>query len=275
MTALPMAWNHYLTLSSGNFLTGAVSFIYLVLCLSAMLVRCLSKRLDALYVLFYLLILFIWPFTINDRFLHPVAFLLMVQPILYVITQFGESNGQRYGIFAILTMLTATAIWADIDIWRKREAAVRDMPQIANAYHYYHQPGKGVTQVKGYSSQQVIIRESAKLVGKEEIVATAKAPFFALLSDRHAVNAYSRRGLGYFACDLYQKNATWLYLSGVTTYSSPEGLALFDKVKFLSEQQFFFRDDDKQLAGIMLKLDRTKLANETRRFKQECRKASS
>ena len=79
------SWNHYLSLSHSSVWFFIFSYGLFLLCLIGLSLRLYQRKLDAVYLVFYLAILVTWRFPEEmTRFLHPIVFLLILQPVLYL-----------------------------------------------------------------------------------------------------------------------------------------------------------------------------------------------
>ena len=78
------SFNHYLSLTNSSVWFFLFSFALLLLCLIALGLRLSQFKADAIYLVLYLAVLAIWPYPKEmTRFLHPIMFLLILQPAVY------------------------------------------------------------------------------------------------------------------------------------------------------------------------------------------------
>ncbi len=219
---LPNAWSVYLAgpLSSpgwiiANGLCFACLFFYT--CRAAIM-----KNLAALTALMMLVIVLLWPYPTDYRFIHALVPLMLTQGLT-------ASRGMRMLIFG--SIFTAAAV-AQAEIFERRLSA--EFGQ-AHQLEYYllKDRQEAVERANTYRSIEQFLSASAQVIPENSRVATVKPTLYALISERAAVALTSDHTRFESLCQLKSDNVTHLLISPLTSGYNELGLGQTQPLKSL------------------------------------------
>jgi hypothetical protein len=233
------AFNHYLSLSNPNAWFFLFSLLVLILCMVALALRLSRFKPDAIYLMFYLVIVTIWPYPEEmTRFLHPVMFLLLLQPaIVFTSPAGGRQKPFTLGVTLLVAgLLFLNSLYVQASMVQLRELARASKPEIANSYHYYADPvrERGEQTATYHASLMSAMVGSAAHIPVEDVVASVKHSNFAILANRQAVALSMLVSRPQQLCNLKQKNVNAIFLSQLTTAQNNKGIALREEYDSIS-----------------------------------------
>ncbi len=186
------SWNHYFSLSHSSVWFFIFSYGLFLLCLIGLSLRLYQRKLDAVYLVFYLAILLIWRFPGEMmRFLHPIVFLLILQPVLY----FLNLARTRYpvpiktSVITVILILIVNSIIIQRQLLELRDVSRKKFPSIAHAYEYYNFPINDERKQISFTYKQIMryMTISSERIPIDSVVASVKHTNYAILADRKAV----------------------------------------------------------------------------------------
>lgn len=261
---LPYAWNQYFSLSFG--LSYFPIFLLAILCLTQIcaVIRAVERKLDALYICFYFLILIFWPFPVDDRFLHPIVALLLLQPLFLA----GEIDRHAirkpllviYSLSMVLILLNA--LFAQ-SVLLERKLWTRDHnPQIGNYRDFYRQPdtGKAIENAE-FIGKMIQQAQYLKTVLPESAVVSANKPvFIALLTDRTTVPLKMDITVEQQLCNLQLKGVDYVLFSQLITDYTMGGLDAESEYQDFIQERNVIREGEEHVATLV-RLDKEALVN--------------
>lgn len=219
LASVPGAWYQVLAGPAQNLFAWLLVMPALVIVLFCTLRRAASGRADALYCLAYLLILLLWPFPTDDRFLQPIILLLLAQALL-------ATPKIAIGLYAMLllplclgqTVIVQRAIDADTN-----ERHSRDYYQLAAL------PASELLAAQ-YAGIYQQMKTSGGMLTEENTVASVKPAFYALLAQRKAVwlRATAQTGLD---CRALHEDVTHLFITPLVSGYNTTGLGAAEEYK--------------------------------------------
>ncbi len=269
------SWNHYLSLSHPNIWFFLFSFGLFLLCLIGLSLRLYQRKLDAVYLVFYLVILVIWRSPDQmTRFLHPIVFLLILQPVLY----FTSISKTRYpalikmSLLTVILTLIANSIIIQGRLLAQRDAARNTNPGIAHSYEYYDTPApefgtKIASAFTAVTSSMTILAQRIPVHG---VVATVKHANYSVLTDRRAVNLSAIVPHLQQLCNLKIKDVYAVFLSGLTTKFNQEGIELLEQYRGISSEVWMLGGEGSEHLAYGLVVDKTKLDSELAKEGYNC-----
>lgn len=258
------SWNHYLSLSHPNVWFFQFSYGLLLLCLIGLGLRLYQRKLDAVYLMFYLAILIIWRYPEEMmRFLHPIVFLLILQPVLY----FASISRTRYSaliktsLMAVILTLITNSIIIQGRLLEQRDAARDTKPDVAHSYEYYDSPSRefGRDIAIAYTSVMSTMTISAQRIPVHGVVATVKHANYSILADRRAVNLVAIVPYPQQLCNLKIKDVDAVFFSGLTTKFNKEGISLLEQYRDISSDVWKLAGEGGEHIAYGLIVDRRKL----------------
>ncbi|MEE8496189.1 MAG: hypothetical protein V3S21_06880 [Xanthomonadales bacterium] len=270
------SWNHYLSLSHPNLWFFLFSYGLFLLCLIGLGLRLYQRKLDAAYLMFYLAILVIWRYPEEMmRFLHPIVFLLILQPVLYFASTFRTRCPTliKTSLIAVILTLITNSIIIQGRLLERRDAAKNTRPDIAHAYEYYDSPSRefGMNIAKAYTSVMGSMTNSAQRIPVHGVVATIKHANYSILADRRAVNLVAIVPYPQQLCNLKIKNVDAVFLSGLTTDFNKEGIGLLEQYRGISSEVWMLEGEGGEHIAYGLIVDRKKLDSQIEKEGYNCR----
>jgi len=270
LNRLPLAWNHYFSLTHDHVYFFIFSLTLLVLCAYSIFCRVAQLKVDAIYIVFYVLILLVWPYYIDARFLHPVIFLILLQPLLHVRKAQLSQTGKAIRL-VLLTGLTVNSLIFQYELLRIYDWAENNEPQIAHSYELYNDlssilnspegsvRNRGASLALGSAMTLQAMEQSASSVPKENRVATIKPAFYAIASNRVAVHMISRKSLGAQFCQLKLQEATHVFISNMADSYNPFGLELYNHYKPVLAKTHPIKNTQDSVEAVIADLDHRKI----------------
>jgi len=269
------SWGHYLSLNHTNFWFFIFSYILLVFCLFGLILRLRQRKLDALYIVFYLFILLIWPHPGEmTRFLHPIVFLLLLQPIVFFMTdpKIGSHMEVKYVLAVVVLAFTVNSTFIQLRMKKQREAAQNSSLDLSHSYEFYDFPSQasGIYQAISFATITKYIKNSVKHVQPNDVVATVKHVNYSLLTDRRAVNLSTIVSDIQQFCNLKVKDVDLVFLSDLTTGFNREGSAKWEKYKEISSNIWKESVNEQMGATYSVAIDKEKLNSKLEESGYDC-----
>jgi hypothetical protein len=261
------SWSHYFSLSYSNIWFFLSSFSLLIFCLIGLGFRLLQRKLDAIYLMFYFAILLIWPnpdqFT---RFLHPVVFLLLLQPILY----FAGNSHIRHPLLvktvlvSVALILITNSIIVQARLLEQRGTVMDLDPELTHSYEFYDSPSRefGLMRALHFTDIMKYMAASAQHVPIHGVVATVKPVNYAILADRRAVNLVALVPQMQQLCNLKIKDVDVVFLSALTTKFNREGRTNLEKYRGVSSDVWTATSNGGEGMAYSVVIDKMKLDSE-------------
>ena len=269
------AWSHYLALNHTNFWLFLFSYTLLILCLTGLVLRLLQRKLDALYVTLYIFILLIWPHPGEmTRFLHPIVFLLFIQPVFYCT---GNANFRSQLIVKMTLVVFILALIVNSFVIQTRMLAQRGATQSANldlshAYELYDFPSRdaGLYQATSFAMTKKYMKMSAQYVPPEGVVATVKHVNYSILTDKRAVNHVGVVSDLQQLCNLKIKGVDLIFLSDLTTGFNQEGYTQWEKYRDISSDIWKAPVMNNESVAYSIAIDKSKLNSKLEKAGYNC-----
>jgi hypothetical protein len=258
------SWNHYLSLTHSNIWFFLFSYSLLLLCLIGLGLRLLQRKLSAVYLMLYISILFVWPYPGEmTRFLHPIVFLLILQPVCYyadnhrIRDQFLVKSAL---VIAILTLIINSII-IQAHMLEVRDAVGKFDPNLAYRYEIYGSPSRqfGFQTATAFSDVTKSMIESAQHVPAQSVVATVKPTNYSILTERRAINLVTTVPHSQQLCNLKVKDADAIFLSDLTTEFNWEGRKQLETFRSISSNVWTLEVGGNSRVAYLVVIDKTKL----------------
>lgn len=260
------SWSEYFALTSIAAPSFLLSYLLLMICTTGLILRAARLRLDAIYILFYLGIILIWPFPDEmTRSLHPIAILLLVQPVILLSERdYLKKKGIAYAVVGMGSILIAHSAFIHAGMLGMKKRAEPDFPQLAHSPEYYlaTPENEGEELARFYVLITELMAGSVERIAEDSVVAAVKHDQYALLVDRRAVTLSGSVSLEQQLCNLKVKDVDMVFLSNLVTPLNRMGPTLYQPYeKFTSEVWPMATTDGSETAYIM-QLDKSALAEE-------------
>jgi hypothetical protein len=219
LASLPGAWYQVIAGPAQNILAWLIGILSLVTVLFYTLRRAAGGAADALYCLAYLMILLLWPFPTDDRFLQPIILLLLAQPLLA-----ARNIGIGLGTVLLLPLCLGQSVIVQ-----------RAIAADANEHHsrdYYHQAALPTSQLLAvqYAAIYRQMAASGAMLGDEDTVASVKPAYYALLAQRKAVPLRAPKAPE-MACRELPGQVSHLFFSALVSGYNTAGLDAIEAYK--------------------------------------------
>lgn len=269
------SWSHYLSLTHTSFWFFLYSYGLLSFCVIGLGLRLAQRKLDAVYVLIYLLIILIWPHP-NEmtRFLHPIAFLLILQPFLHFTSSPKTSDRLmvKSALVIAIMILIGNSTIIQMRMQEQRALALNSSPDLSHSYEYYDFTSRelGLTRALIFANVTKYITSSAQHIPVHSVVAAVKHINHAILTDRRTVNLVAAVSGLQQLCNLKIKDVDFIFLSALTTGFNKEGLSLLKKFKNISSATLTVKGRDGEDVAYNLVIDKAKLNLELEKAEYNC-----
>ena len=270
------SWNHYFSLSHSSVWFFIFSYFLILISLIGLSLRLYQRKLDAVYLAFYLTILLIWRFPEEmTRFLHPIVFLVILQPVLY-FTNLGRIRYTfpiNMSIIAIILILIVNSIIIQGQLLELRDVARKNFSNIAHAYEYYSFPTNDEKKriATLFAHLMRYMAASSERIPIDSVVASVKHTNYAILADRKAVQLAGVVTHLQQLCNLKIKNVDVVYLSPLTNSFNKRGMSMIEQYQSISSEVWSMRGEDGQVFSYVLTLDRAKVDSELLAEGFECK----
>jgi len=262
--AMLSGWVNYISPGVTNLFLLLFSYALLGFCIVATLIRASALKLDAIYILFYLGILVLWPYPAEMlRFLHPVMMLLLIQPVFFVHAQ-TESQAlpalKLLNVSFIVLLLINSLIFQNHFIELKN-AARKDHPTIVHAREYYAVPDRNEAIHKASTFQDIlrVMASTADIIPESSKVASDQHATLTVLADRAAVNLSSIVPPLQQLCNVKTAEVEFVFISGLTNSYNPMGIKLFDSYDNIASFNWSIKDSSGNPRAYVLQMDREKI----------------
>jgi len=161
-----------------------------VICLAGTFRRAYLKQIDGIYVLFYFLLLMLWPFSLEaKRFLYVILPILLFHGFELIDYLFRRFSLRKILIHAYLLMIALVAFPATGLIFNRMALAAHDENKMyANSYDWYSDADLDSARKK-IRSHLLLVRswkKVSKIVPEDECVYHVDAPSLMLYADRRS-----------------------------------------------------------------------------------------
>ncbi len=273
ITNLPYAWSHYINLSVHNPFSPIFALVMLCVAQICVVVRAVTLKLDALYICLYFLILVFWPFPINDRFIHPVVVLLLLQPLL-LVAQSKKPAIRKLGLVAYSTsmvLLLAGSIVAHKSLFDRKLWARQNAPQLEYYWDLYHRTDAPDAFMNAKIIDQVFRQAQSinKVIPESSILSSIKPVFIALLSDRTTIPLKTDISIGQQMCNLELKQVDYVFYSQLVSQYTKEELGAENLYRNFIKQRYEVYEDQKHIATLV-ELDKDALTKELNDSGYDC-----
>jgi 4-amino-4-deoxy-L-arabinose transferase-like glycosyltransferase len=259
------SWNQYITLYQSNFWSFVFPFGLLVLCLISIALRAFNKKFDAIYLGFYCAIVVVWPHQEQiTRFLHPIVFLMLLQPLMLAKEKFGNLNGVavKSVITVTLGVLIINSTSVHLRLVQQKSTATNINPKLATAYELYASPLKefDLETATFFVDVTEYMLKSSELVPEGSIVATAKAVNFTVLTGKPAVELVTTNISEYQQfCNLKVKDVDVIFLSRLVTGLNWEGYDELDKYREITSKSWKIEGGASGSVAHVIAIDKARL----------------
>jgi hypothetical protein len=261
------SFNHYLSLTNSSVWFFLFSFALLLLCLITLGLRLRQFEADAIYLVLYLVVLAIWPYPEEmTRFLHPIMFLLILQPAVYFTQRHDKQQKKliRRTVLLVTGVLIFNSIYLQASMVKLRNEARANSPAMVNSFHYYDEPSKerGELLSRFYAGVTTAMTESARYFPADNVVAVIKHENFVILTDRQAITLSTLVPHIQQLCNLKQMNVDVVFLSHMTTAHNVQNVTLLDDYRSISSDVWSMGDEGERVWAHVMFVDKIKLDRE-------------
>ena len=269
------SWSHYLFLTHSNLWFFLFSYIVFIVCLIGLGLRLLQLKLDSLYIVFYLIILLFWPHPGEmTRFLHPIMFLMILQPVFYFMNNPKTRDNLivKTALLITISALIANSTYIHFRMQEQRAKQLFSNPDLSHSYEFYdfHSANTGLFQALGFANITKYMKESAQYVPLQSVVATVKPVNYSILNNRRAVNLVAVVSDMQQLCNLKIKDVDFVFLSSLTTKLNREGLSTVKKYKKISSNMWMAPETEDEVVAYTFAIDKSKLNLELQRAGYVC-----
>ena len=275
LVALLWAWNHYFFLTNFDPWFFAFSYLWLAICTVCLGLRFAKFRIDAVYIVLYVGVVLLWPFPQElDRFLHPIALLMVAQPVLFVSGRGRQTRGHwtRMAVVGVLLALVIQTGYAQLQLHKLQREAKAEFPALAHSYEYY--AGEfgydRLALAQAYSVASGFIKTSSDRIPESSIVAAVKHEMYALLADRKAVASPAVVPFHQQICNFLLSRVDTVFLSQVTSPLNERGLELLNEYQPFAREVFPLEAADSPDMAYVIMLDRASIEEELNSVGFEC-----
>lgn len=269
------SWSHYLFLTHSNLWFFLFSYIVFIVCLIGLGLRLLQLKLDSLYIVFYLIILLFWPHPGEmTRFLHPIMFLMILQPVFYFMNNPKTRDNLivKTALLITISALIANSTYIHFHMQEQRAKQLFSNPDLSHSIEFYdfHSANTGLFQALGFANITKYMKESAQFVPLQSVVATVKPVNYSILNNRRAVNLVAVVSDMQQLCNLKIKDVDFVFLSSLTTKLNREGLSTVKKYKKISSNMWMAPETEDEVVAYTFAIDKSKLNLELQRAGYVC-----
>ncbi len=227
---LLFSWNSYLFLNNFSPLMFALGYLVLIVCATCLGLRIARCQFDAIYIVCYVGILLIWPYPEEmGRFLHPIVWLVLAQPALYLFEGSSARDPKlaKRAFLALLALLIVCTSQVQLDLIKLRDEAVSHHPRLAHAVEYYDNRfgAQSVALAHFYGYVSNFMQLSSEQLPERSVVASVKHENFALFSDRPSVSLSAVVSMEQQLCNFKLQGVDAIFLSGLTSSLNTKSLA--------------------------------------------------
>jgi hypothetical protein len=276
LSAIPIAIKQYLFWFTGAATITAVIWLLaaIFLCAAAigLYLRLRQKKLDALYVIFYLVILFVWPYPNQMlRFIFPIMPLLLFYALSggqNIITEFCSKkicNISFYTSIALIFLLNAAAL-SGINT---RAHRTPELYRHSTELYTTMDESQGLKRAIIFKESMRDMEQFAELTENGAIIAAPKANFLSLLSGRRGVSMLSYKNAAGF-CELKNDDVDYAYVSQVVAAGTNDGLDAIKKLLPFSSVVWMRNDNNGAVAAVLLHLNKQKLKKHMHAMDMTC-----
>lgn len=269
------SWNHYLSLSHSNTWFFLFSYSLIFPCFITLGLRFFHGKLDAVFLGFYFVILLVWPYPSQmTRFLHPVIFLLMLQPMLFFTdaSRINKTVFTKTALAFVLLGLSVNSIIVHLRLLEQRAIAINAETNWANSFEYYDSPSSeaGVMAASVYAQIMDHMTMSAQQIPNDSIVATVKPVNYSILANRRAVYLVAVVPYLQQLCNLKIMDVDVVFLSRLTTEFNQEGIELLESFRGISSDVLEVKRNQDSDVAFTMTIDQTKLNSKLTETAYEC-----
>ena len=272
---LPAAWAQYLGMDRSGTLLFVFSYLVFAVCLTATAYRAFKARMDAVYIIFYLAILIFWGYSGEQaRFLHPVAWLMLLQPILLgALHAKPEVIRWQLLVIASFAVLLVNSLWTHHQFRALRETAERQFPALVHSFEYYENLGRpsDLQSPLVFQRVMVLMRSTSSIVPEDAVVASVKHEAFMLLAERTGVMLTDQVSYEQQLCNFKLRKVGFVFLSRLNSAYVPEPFGLVERYRAITAQTFETRLPDESAESYLLMLDKSAIEKELTRSGFKCR----
>lgn len=213
VASLPEAWQTYVAGPTTSAPLIALNWLSLGAVLFFTLQQASRGKLLAVFCLCYLLLLLVWPFPSNYRFLHAIILLMLVQPL--------AALGARSWPLYLIMLVPLCA--GQLEIWQRAYHA-NDFERHSRDYYLLDNRDEASLRARAYAEIKTQMQASAQLIEPAARVATVKPTIFALLSQRSAVALRESDTPLVQVCELQSQGVDYLLYTPLTSGYNNLGL---------------------------------------------------
>jgi hypothetical protein len=264
MVKLLGSWSQYFAINSSAGISFAFSYFFVIASVVGLVLRAVRMRLDAIYVLFYVAIILLWPVSEQmTRFLHPIAALLLIQPVI-LLSERGYLKAKSRISYAVVMagcVLIAHSLVVHAGLLDSKRRVDSEFPSLAHSPEYYlaTPDNDGVGLAKSYASVAALMVSSVERIPRDAIVAAVKHENYALLADRKAVALSGRVGMNQQFCNLKLGRVDYVLITNLVSTLNPLGLTLIDRYEPITADTWARTGADQISVAYVLKIDQAAL----------------
>jgi len=211
------SWCQYFALNSTAALSFPITYLLFMVCAPATVLRAAKLKPDAVYILFYLGVILLYPLSEQmTRFLHPVALLLLAQPVL-CLWERGHMAQRVWAVFATgAAILAIHSTVIQIGMLSSRAGADENLPQLRHSPEFYlaTDENNSMLMARTFAGVTELMAGTSERVPSDSVVASDKHDIYTLLSDRKAVALSDRVLLDQQLCNFQLKGVHFVFLAG-------------------------------------------------------------
>jgi hypothetical protein len=240
--ALHQAWltNLVLFTLDNDITREIIIFISLLLVLAGWVGR--IKKLDGLYVLIYVAVLLLWPYTSEmNRFIYPIMPLLLMYFLLGIKT-IRVINNSRYLIPVISIVFILLITTPALFFIAKRHQLGSDIyhEDVTNIIELYKNPSvyDAFRTALIWNHTHASMKTLATYFGKNDRILAVKPTFFTYLTGIYAEKLPRDSGYKFdeWISTVKSTGATHLFVSTVTIPANPNGTKIISKLSYYAEE---------------------------------------
>jgi 4-amino-4-deoxy-L-arabinose transferase-like glycosyltransferase len=258
------AWPNYISPIFSNIWFSLFAYALLVFCLIATLLRALRLKLDAIYVVFYLCILLVWPYPQEmPRFMHPVIMLVLAQPLFLLRSNAQNGSKAPFKSVAIpfVVLLIFNGLLAQKQLLELRSEARTKYPAITHSREYYSLRDRrdAVNRSIVFQNTLSLMKSSKEIIPEKSMVASVGHASFLIVADRPGINLSTIVPINQQLCNLKIANVDYIFITDVTTAYNPWGLRLFEAYEEYASYVWSVKDDAGNAIVHILQLNDAKI----------------
>jgi hypothetical protein len=213
VAGLPAAWQTYVAGPTTSPLLIALNWLSLGIVLFFTLRQASRGKLLAVFCLCYLLLLLVWPFPSNYRFLHAIILLMLIQPLAAI--------GARSWPLYLIMLIPLSA--GQLEIWQRAYGA-NEFEQHSRDYYLFDSREQARLRAHSYAVIKTQMQASTQLIEPEARVASVKPTLYALLAQRSAVALREGNTPLAQVCELQSQAVDYLLYTPLTSGYNSLGL---------------------------------------------------